>query len=196
VEVRIVAATHQELGALVKAGKFRQDLYYRLNVLELRIPPLRERRADIPLLVEHFVRKYWRRPGQAGRFTARAEQVLRGHAYPGNVRELEHLVERACLLARGPEMDLELLPAELAVSVPAAALPKFTALSNEEIKAARDAAVGTIERCFLEALMQRWEGNVTRAARESGIHRSQLQRLLAAHGLGPEQAAAKRGNAS
>jgi transcriptional regulator with GAF, ATPase, and Fis domain len=196
VDVRILAATHQDLGALVKAGKFRQDLYYRLNVLELRIPPLRERRADIPLLIDHFVHRFWRRPGQSGRFSARAEQVLRSHAYPGNVRELEHLVERACLLARGPEMDVDLLPVEFAASAPAVAIPKFTDLSNEELKAARDAAVGTIERHFLQALMERWGGNVTHAARESGIHRSQLQRLLAAHGLGPEQAVAKRGDAS
>jgi DNA-binding NtrC family response regulator len=191
VEVRIVAATHQELGALVKAGKFRQDLYYRLNVLELRIPPLRERKSDIPLLVDHFVRKYWRRPGEMGRFSVQAEQALRGHVYPGNVRELEHLVERACLLARAPEMGVELLPAELAAAAPAAA-PEFTELSYKALKDAKDAASAALERRFLDALMQRWAGNITHAARGAGLHRSQLQRLLAAHKMGSEHAVEAR----
>jgi Nif-specific regulatory protein/two-component system response regulator HydG len=191
VDVRILAATHQDLPACVKSGKFRQDLYYRLNVLELHIPPLRERRSDIPLLVEHFVRRSWRRPGEAGRFSLQAEQALCAHAYPGNVRELEHLVERACLLARGPEMHVGLLPPELQAAAPVV-VPEFTDLSYEALKDAKDVASTALERRFLEALMQRWDGNVTHAARGAGMHRTQLQRLLAAHGLGSEQAAEGR----
>jgi transcriptional regulator with GAF, ATPase, and Fis domain len=180
VDVRIVAATHQDLGALVKTGRFRQDLYFRLKVIELEIPPLRERQSDIPLLLEHFVCKHWRRGPPPGRWSARAEQALLAYGYPGNVRELGHLVERACLLATGPEMDLELLPPELGCSA-SAGLWQFQHYTNDELKSAREAAVTEVERQFLEGLMQRCEGNVSRAARESGVHRTYLQKLLAEH---------------
>jgi transcriptional regulator with GAF, ATPase, and Fis domain len=185
VDVRILAATHQDLGALVKAGRFRQDLYFRLRVLELSIPPLRERRSDVPLLLEHFLRTHWRRAGEEPRFSPRAEQLLLAYGYPGNVRELEHLVERACLLARAPLIDVNLLPAEVLGALPAggAAFPELT---NEALKAAKETAVLAIERSFLEALMKHCDGNVSRAARESGIHRSHLQKLLAEHGLSAE----------
>src|SRR5262249_37945939 len=108
VDVRIVAATHQDLAAMVKTGKFRRDLYYRLKVIELVLPALRNRRSDIPLLVEHFVQTFWKRPGSRPRWTTEAEQALLQHSYPGNVRELAHAVERACILARGPELDVDL----------------------------------------------------------------------------------------
>ena len=182
VDVRIVAATHADLAALVRDGRFRQDLYYRLNVLELQIPPLRERRSDIPLLVEHFVRRHWRRPDEQPRWSARAEHAIYSHDYPGNVRELEHVVERACLLAKESEMDLRLLPSEL-WGLAHVEMPEFGELSNDALKGARQAAVLTVEHRFLEALMSHAEGNISRAARESGIHRTHLQKLLAAHGL-------------
>ncbi len=101
VDVRVIAATHQDLSALVEAGKFRRDLWFRLKVIELQIPPLGVRASDVPLLVEHFLGRSWKRPGERPRWTARAEQVLREHAWPGNVRELGHVVERAAVLARG-----------------------------------------------------------------------------------------------
>jgi transcriptional regulator with GAF, ATPase, and Fis domain len=188
VDVRIIAATHQDLTALVRNGRFRQDLYFRLNVLELNIPPLRERRSDIPLLVSHFLNKHWRRSGEEASFTPRAEQALYGYDWPGNVRELEHAVERACLLTKGPQMDLNLLPSEISGAVPAGG-SNFQELTNEALKAAKEAAVAAIERTFLDALMKRFEGNVSRAARESGIHRSHLQKLLAEHGLSVAAAA-------
>ncbi|HVE83045.1 MAG TPA: sigma 54-interacting transcriptional regulator [Myxococcales bacterium] len=102
VDIRIVAATHQDLAALVEAGKFRRDLYYRLKVVDVVIPPLRERAGDIPLLAAHFLRSFWKGPGEP-RFSPRAERALLGYPYPGNVRELAHAVQRACALARGPE---------------------------------------------------------------------------------------------
>jgi Nif-specific regulatory protein/two-component system response regulator HydG len=182
VDVRVVAASHEDLGALVKSGRFRQDLYFRLRVLELRIPPLRERRSDVPLLVEHFLRKHWRRSGEEPRFSTRAEQLLYAYGYPGNVRELEHLIERACLLARGPVIDVNLLPAEISGALPAGSV-EFSELTNDALKAAKETAVAAIERSFLDALMKRHDGNISRAARESGIHRSHLQKLLSEHGL-------------
>src|SRR5262249_33633966 len=101
VDVRVVAATHQDLDAMIRERRFRQDLYFRLKVVELTVPPLRERPGDILLLADAFLQKKWRRPNERPRLTARAEKALVAHAWPGNVRELEGLIERACLLAAG-----------------------------------------------------------------------------------------------
>jgi len=188
VDVRIVAATHRDLKRLVREGSFREDLYFRLHVLDLTLPPLRERRGDVPLLLDHFLRRHWRRPKETPRWTARAERVLLAHDYPGNVREIAHLVERACILARGPLLDVDLLPRELAAQAGGAeaeesegeeaALP---ALTGEALAEAREALVARLERRFLTDLMRRCEGNVSRAAREAGMRRSYLQKLLARH---------------
>ena len=183
VDARIVAATHRDLRQLVRDGRFREDLYFRLKVLDLTLPPLRERRGDVPLLLDHFLRRHWRRAGEHPRWTARAEQALLAHAWPGNIRELSHAVERACLLARGPELDVELLPPELAgaASDAMAVDAVFSELTGEVLNEAREAAVEGVERRFLRSLMSRCEGNVSRAAREAGLHRSYLQKLLARH---------------
>ena len=113
-------------------------------------------------------------------------RAIERHEYPGNVRELAHLVERACLLARGPELGVELLPAELrgAAADPGDSISEFQRLDNDELQLARERAAAAVERRFLDALMQRHGGNVSQAARESGIHRSYLQKLLAKHRAG------------
>jgi transcriptional regulator with GAF, ATPase, and Fis domain len=182
VDVRIVAATHRDLRQMTKDGRFREDLYFRLKVLDLTLPPLRERRGDVPLLADHFLRRSWRRPGERPRWTPRAERAFQGYDYPGNVRELAHAVERACLLARGPELDVELLPPELACAAtdPREA-PVFAEITAAALNEAREAAVDAVERSFVKELMSRCEGNVSRAAREAGLHRSYLQKLLARH---------------
>jgi transcriptional regulator with GAF, ATPase, and Fis domain len=182
VDVRIVAATHRDLRQMAKEGRFREDLYFRLKVLDLTLPPLRERRGDVPLLADHFLRQSWRRPGERPRWTGRAERILRDYAWPGNVRELAHAVERACLLARGPELDADLLPSELAgaAAEPGADLV-FPELTGEALNEARESAVDGEERRFVMELMSRYDGNVSRAAREAGLHRSYLQKLLARH---------------
>jgi len=185
VDVRIVAATHQDLSALVQTGRLRQDLYFRLKVIEIFVPPLRERRSDIPLLVDHFLRTHARRPGEVARLTARAEAALGAYDYPGNVRELAHAVERACLLAQGLELDLPLFPPELAAAPSAAtaagAAVDFTDFTGDALEQAKQIATTEVERVFLAGLMKRAEGNVSQAARLSGIHRSQIQKLLARH---------------
>ena len=122
-----------------------------------------------------------RRPGERPRFSARALQALAAYGWPGNVRELEHLLRRACLLATGPELDLELLPAELQARPAAAAEPEFPELTNEGLKTARDRAVAELEDRFVRQLMQRHGNNVSQAAREAGMYRSYLQKLLARH---------------
>jgi transcriptional regulator with GAF, ATPase, and Fis domain len=183
VDVRIVAATHRDLRQMARAGRFREDLYFRLKVLDLTLPPLRERRGDVPLLADHFLRHHWRRPEEKPRWTERAERALWSYDYPGNVRELAHAIERVCLLARGPELDLPLLPSEMATAAsggPALA-PVFVELTAEALSEAREAGIAEVERRFVDELMRRCEGNVSRAARESGLHRSYLQRILARH---------------
>jgi two-component system response regulator PilR (NtrC family) len=112
VDVRVVAATNRELEAEVARGAFRQDLYYRLNVIELRLPPLRQRREDVPLLVDHFLRRFARDQGKAlSALTPAAMKRLEAYEFPGNVRELENIIERAVALASGPQIDESDLPA-------------------------------------------------------------------------------------
>lgn len=185
VDARIVAATHRDLHQMVSEGLLRQDLYFRLKVIDVTLPPLRERQGDVPLLMEHFLRKHWPRPEERPRWTARAERALLAYAWPGNVRELESAVARACALARGPELDLDLLPAEVAGAAPGpTAEPVFPELTATALSEAREAAVDAVDQRFLAELMQRCEGNVSRAAREAGFHRGSLQKLLARHRKG------------
>ena len=114
VDVRVVAATHRDLRALVEEGRFRRDLYFRLKVVELTVPPLRARKGDVPLLVDTFLRDKWKRHElPPPRFTAHATSLLEAWSWPGNVRELAHAVERACALARSSDLGVDLLPAEL-----------------------------------------------------------------------------------
>jgi Nif-specific regulatory protein/two-component system response regulator HydG len=179
--VRVVAATHQDLGALIAEKRFRQDLYFRLKVVELTMPPLRDRRGDIPLLAESFLGKKARPGADRPRLTPRAEAALEAYGWPGNIRELESAIERACLLARGPEIDLDLLPAEVvAAQAPApGAAPAFRRYDADELAWARAAAVEAVERDFVSGLLARAGGNVSQAARESGLNRTYLQKLLA-----------------
>jgi two-component system response regulator HydG len=111
VDVRVVAATNQDLAARVREGKFREDLFYRLNVIQVVLPPLRERDGDVPLLAEHFLERYAAKNGKAVRGLTRAAlEALEAHPWPGNVRELENAIERAVVLSRGPELGVDDLP--------------------------------------------------------------------------------------
>src|SRR5207248_43737 len=102
VDVRVIAATHQDLEQLIRVGRFREDLYYRLNVISVPLPPLRERCEDVPELAQHFLRLYAQRAGKAvTQLDDDALAVLKGYAWPGNVRQLEHVIERAVVLAEG-----------------------------------------------------------------------------------------------
>jgi two-component system response regulator HydG len=175
--VRVVAATNEDLKASVKEGKFREDLWFRLRVVPLRLPPLRERREDVPLLVEHLVKKHALRLSRRPlRPDADAMKALLDHSWPGNIRELEHAIERGLLLARGADITLADLPPELAV-------PAQEAVANGggegRYRRARDAW----ERKFLEDLLREAGGSVGKAAELAGIHRSTLYEKLARYGL-------------
>ncbi len=187
VDVRVVAATHRNLEDMIEQGGFREDLYYRLKVVEIELPPLRERRADIPLLAKCFLEKYWQGEGEPV-LLRETLMILEDYAYPGNVRELAHLVERACLLARTSELTPNLLPAEVLESFGRSGErhAAFPALTNEVLKEARQRACkqasDEVERLFLERLLDRHE-DVAAASRCSGIQRTYLHKLLTKHSL-------------
>jgi two-component system response regulator AtoC len=185
VDVRVVAATHRDLREEARAGRFREDLFWRLNVLPVRLPPLRERAGDVPLLAAHLLEKHARalRRELSG-FEPEALGLLERHAWPGNVRELENAVERAVALARGPRVAAEDLPAEIVEgAAPPADAPGGADLAarpyREVVERERDRA----SREYLVALMTDFGGNVTRAAERAGMERETLHRLLRRHGL-------------
>lgn len=192
VDVRVVAASNIDLQDAVKSGRFRRDLYYRLNILPVQIPPLRERVEDIPLLAERFIEKYSTREGKriAG-ITARAMHMLLNYGWPGNVRELENMIERGVLLAQsGGRIDVEnlfLTSSEAEEAVPEAMLDtegKLFSGDSEIVRKIIDYGLSkknpleTIEWYLVEAALQRANGNVSEAARVLGITRAQLRYRL------------------
>jgi Nif-specific regulatory protein/two-component system response regulator HydG len=178
VDVRVIAATHQDLKQAVEQGRFRQDLYFRLKVIELEIPPLRERRSDIPLLIYTFLKQYWRGVGEPPRLSPKAALALREYDYPGNVRELSQMIERASILSDDSVFDVDLFPIEVSVDMQRVASSRFVEYTAEELVEQRRAAVNNVEREFVSGLMKKYGGNVSDAARNAGMHRSYLQRLI------------------
>jgi DNA-binding NtrC family response regulator len=180
--VRVIAATHRDLKAEVAAGRFREDLFYRLNVFPVELPALRERREDVPLLAAHFLEKHARvlgRPLEG--FEPDALRVLTGYPWPGNVRELENAVERAVAVGKGNAVALRDLPADVRGTqegaIPAEVLAKMP--YREAVDLARD----RVTRDYLTALLRDLDGNVTRAAERAGMARESLHRLLKRYGV-------------
>jgi len=174
VDVRVIAATNAELTERIKTGEFRNDLYYRLNVVSLRIPPLRERIDDILPLAHHFLRKHDGGSRITG-FDAVTAQILRRHQWPGNVRELENVIERATLLAKSEEITVSDLPPELHAGIDV----ERTAPIGKRLSAARE----DFERYFILECLRRHQGNVSRAAREAGLHRQNFYQKLHKYGI-------------
>jgi Nif-specific regulatory protein len=175
VDVRIIAATNKDIEAEVAAGRFRPDLYYRLNVLPIYIPPLRERREDIPVLADFFLKKYNREiKKQIQGFTAEALQVLLSYSWPGNVRELQNAVERAAVVTQGDRIAPE-----------AFALSRSLHGEEEEIggKTLKD-AVNSFKKHFIRQSLEMNQWNQTRTARVLGIQRTYLSRLIGELGIG------------
>jgi DNA-binding NtrC family response regulator len=166
VDVRILAATNQNLAGLVRTRQFREDLYHRLHVVALRVPPLRERPADLAPLAHHFLAVHAPRVQKTLGFSAEAMAKVHAHTWPGNVRELEHAVQRAAVLARGPEIT----PGDLGLD----ASPGWSRRATPA--AAR--ATAALERDRILAVLHRYQGNRRAAARALGIDRSTLWRKL------------------
>lgn len=179
VDVRILSASHQDLSRLVAEGRFRHDLFFRINVITLRVPPLRERRADIPALAEHILARLAEREGGVPhRLSADALHVLQGHAFPGNVRELENLLERACALCDGNEIgvvDIDLHVADFSPPVAGTADASATDPIADDFGPEADSEIERVR--VLEALEQtRW--NRSAAARQLGMTLRQLRYRL------------------
>ena len=170
VDVRVVSATNVDLSRAVAEGRFREDLLYRLNTVEVQLPPLRERREDIPLLAAHFLAEQGRRYGRPNvRLSPEALEALLAYAWPGNVRELEHAVERAMLMASGDEVTQEDLLLKRA--------------GREGMTRLEEMTLEEVERYLIERALARHEGNVSEAAKGLGLSRSALYRRLQYYGI-------------
>ncbi len=168
-DVRVLAATNADLSSAVADGAFREDLFYRLNTVEIHVPPLRRRLEDIPVLAGHFLRREaGRRDEPTPELTPDAMEALRAHPWKGNVRELEHVIERAVLMSEGGRIDV----AHLGLRAPGEGAPGLEGLTLEEA-----------ERILIQKALRRHDGNVSRAAEALGLSRSALYRRLDRYGL-------------
>ena len=178
VDVRIVTATNKDLAQAVKAGTFREDLFYRIQVIPLTVPPLRARREDIPLLAQLFLRQSLARAGKIVRgFTPDALQKLMAYHWPGNVRELEHAIEKAVILSPRDMITADLLPA--GNSATDGAIKPLTEAKEE------------FERNYLKELLELSGGNISRASQMAGRYRADFYKLLRKYGLHPSEGKAK-----
>jgi two-component system response regulator PilR (NtrC family) len=188
VDVRIIAATNHDLERAVREGRFREDLYYRLSVIPIVLPPLRERRTDIPLLVEHFLRKYSEgRPARP--MNDEALKTLMAYDWPGNVRQLESVIERALLLSEGETIGPNDLPATVRARLGSAADPIGLDIPDTGID------IEAVERSLIVKALEKAQGNVTRAARLLGLTRRTLQYRLEKMQGAPNGASGSRNGA-
>ncbi len=201
IDVRVLAATNRDLEALMKEGRFREDLYYRLNVVTVQLPPLRERRRDIPMLVEHFLAKHVEELGERG-VAPEALDRLVGYEWPGNVRELENIIQRAMVMATAGVILPEHLPigpvsAAASVAVDATLEEIIERKLMECVRGLRerssanlyDLVVGLVEKPLLRAVLRETGGNQVRAAQILGINRNTLRKKLTEHGIDPDAVA-------
>jgi len=168
VDTRVIAATNKDLKVEIAAARFREDVYYRISVVVVTMPPLRERSEDIVLLANSFLRRSCEQQRRKLRFSLSAIEAVTRHRWPGNIRELENAVERAVIMARGRFIE----PKDLAIE----AVPESTGLSL------RDARNRTERQVLVEAL-SRCQGNISHAARELGVSRPAIHDLLAKHNV-------------
>ncbi|HWC66027.1 MAG TPA: sigma-54 dependent transcriptional regulator [Thermoanaerobaculia bacterium] len=178
-DARVISATNKALPEEIRAGRFREDLYFRLAVVPLSLPPLRDRRADVPELARHFLREAAQKAGQRPKaFSDPALKKLCAYAWPGNVRELKNLVERLMIMSPGDTIDLRDLPVEIVESDAIAVPADFSTLRQ-----ARD----DFERRFILTALRKNRGNVSRTAEELGVERSHFYRKLRSYGIDVER---------
>jgi len=191
VDIRLVGATNRELGELVQQGSFREDLYYRLNVVPIHLPPLREREGDIPRLALMFLGRL-RRSNDAvcvEGFSPEAMRLLESYAWPGNVRELKNIIERLAILCEGTRIEPQHLPAEIRNAPPRSSLPPLPHRwedFKDYKRQIRDATLSDLDRRFLLEALDRNQGNVTQAAAEVGMQRTNFHALMHKLGLDVE----------
>lgn len=190
VNLRLIAATNRNLMTLVKEGAFREDLFYRLNVVPIDLPPLRDRAGDIPRLAMAFLERFsTASPNPVQSFTPEAMHLMESYGWPGNVRELRNIVERMVILCDSDRIEVRHLPAEIRDALPKAAastLPTNWEDFKEMKNRIRTAAVDDLERRFVREALERSAGNVTKAAEEVGMQRTNFHALMRRHGLTEE----------
>ena len=196
IDIRLVAASNRNLRGMVAEGAFREDLFFRLNIIPVDLPPLRERKGDVPLLLGHFLRKFSEEIGKEIRgFAPDAVALLESYDFPGNVRELENLIERAVVLADGDLIQEEDLELELKDRSGARTPEAFVPLSAEELKETkrhlRERAVENVEKAFVLNALKRNNWNVTRAAQETGMLRPNFQALMKKLGISLREEASR-----
>ena len=188
VDIRVITATHRDLEAMVERGRFRMDLYYRLDVVRIEVPPLRARQEDIPLLVHHFLEKHRRVGSDVVGIDESALALLVSHDWPGNVRELENAIESGLALARGPRLRAADLPL-------GRGRRRGRAVPGPAADAALPLSLAAYERSALERALRESGGNATEAARRLGIGRSTFYRKLGKHGLREDEGGVGPGRA-
>ena len=178
-DVRIISATHQDLDARVKEGTFREDLFYRINVVTMKIPPLRERREDVPLLIDCFVKRFAGENHKRSEGVSReAQDLLIRYDYPGNVRELENIIERAVVISRGSLLTLEDLPFQEALCA------SGTKAEGEQAQeGSLQHAIETFEQQMIRDALERAGFNQTQAAKLLGLSERMLRYKLKKYGL-------------
>ncbi|OGB99401.1 hypothetical protein A2V82_13685 [candidate division KSB1 bacterium RBG_16_48_16] len=180
VEARFIAATNQELRKKVNEGTFREDLYYRIHVVVIELPPLRDRHEDILMLAHYFLERYNQKLKKDIRgFSDNALDLLQSYSYPGNIRELENLVERAVMLTRGPVILAEAFSDLSSVKTREESLP----IASTDFAESRDYLLNLFEKQFLTQALQLYNGNISAMARGCGMSRQNVHRLLQKHGL-------------
>jgi two-component system response regulator HydG len=179
VDGRVIAATNQDLSSRVREGKFREDLYYRLNVIQVVLPPLRDRVEDVPLLADHFVARYAAKNGKSIRgLTRGAMASLETYPWPGNVRELEHAIERAVVLSRGAEIDVDDLPEAVRSGGGARAPGMATALEGRTLAVPLGTTMEEIELRVIRETLRQTKGDKNLAAQLLGIAARTIYRKL------------------
>jgi two-component system response regulator GlrR len=174
VDTRVISSTHRDLNELIASGQFREDLFYRLNVVNIHLPPLRERREDVPLLIEHFLDQIAAESGQKRRvYAPEAVELMVAHDWPGNVRQLFNVVSQNVALCSTHVIPVEMV--RNAIGDNAEALPSFTEARDE------------FTRDYLSRLLQITGGNVSQAARLAKRNRTDFYKLLSRHSLVPER---------
>jgi transcriptional regulator with GAF, ATPase, and Fis domain len=188
VDIRLISATNRDLTEMVREGTFREDLYYRLNVVPIHLPPLRQRQGDVALLAAAFLNRFCKKNQVAVKgFSPEAMCLIESYQWPGNVRELRNIVERLAILCDHQQIESHHLPAEIRQALPRPTSSTPLPATWNEFKLlkqhVRDAAVQQLERRFLQESLERCQGNVSRAAEEIGIQRTNLHALLRKYGL-------------
>jgi DNA-binding NtrC family response regulator len=182
VDIRFIGATNQNLQEMIRKGEFREDLFYRLNVFNIHLTPLRERAEDIPMLAQHFLQKYTLLHGKkVSRFSRQVMDHLMRQEWPGNVRELENSIERGVIMAEGDELQVvDVLNMSSSGSVPCTSSPVETseAIFDLPFKEAKDRLIEEFETQYLTKVLSKHAGNISQAAKESGVKRQYLHRLI------------------